>query len=50
MTMAVVAIMAIAANTTIAQNLQSAKNNSRMHANLLARQSRIQPNSPTGKA
>ena len=40
--MAVVAIMAIAANTTIAQNLQSAKNNSRMHANLLARQSRIQ--------
>ncbi len=34
--------MAIAANTTIAQNLQSAKNNSRMHANLLARQSRIQ--------
>ena len=42
MTMAVVAIMAIAANTTIAQNLQSAKNNSRMHANLLARQSRIQ--------
>ncbi len=41
-TLAVVAIMAMTANDVAAQNLQSAKNNSRMHANLLARQSRIQ--------
>ena len=41
-TLAVVAIMAMTANDVVAQNLQSAKNNSRMHANLLARQSRIQ--------
>ena len=40
--MAVVAVMAITANHAAAQNLQSAKNNSRMHADLLARQSRIQ--------
>lgn len=41
-TLAVVVIMAMTANHVAAQNLQSAKNNSRMHANLLARQSRIQ--------
>ncbi|MBQ9218324.1 MAG: peptidoglycan DD-metalloendopeptidase family protein [Muribaculaceae bacterium] len=41
-TMAVVAVMAITANHAAAQNLQSAKNNSRMHKDLLARQSRIQ--------
>ena len=40
--MAVVAVMAITANHAAAQNLQSAKNNSRMHKDLLARQSRIQ--------
>ncbi len=39
--MAIVAIMAITATNISAQNLQSAKNASRMHADLLARQQRI---------
>ncbi len=39
---ALVAIMAITGNNAVAQNLQSASNNSRMHANLLARQQRVQ--------
>ena len=39
---AVIAIMALTAGSTQAQNLQSASNNSRMHKDLLARQSRIQ--------
>ena len=34
--------MAITGNNAVAQNLQSASNNSRMHANLLARQQRVQ--------
>ena len=39
--MAFVAIMAMTATNTSAQNLQSASNASRMHANLLARQQRV---------
>ena len=39
--MAFVAIMAMTATNTSAQNLQSARNASRMHADLLARQQRV---------